>query len=137
MDDPDHGVLVTVIDLGLARMDSHDATSAGVHWTPFDEETFEGEGDYQFDVYRMMRTHNGDCWREYRPLTNVMVSVFHSLQYRRRGLMSCCQFVSYSGYTTSRSSCCSPNASAHPRWPGRVQPLNLHRGSVSASATSA
>ena len=74
MDDPDHGVLVTVIDLGLARMDSHDATGAGVHWTPFDEETFEGEGDYQFDVYRMMRAHNGDCWQEYRPLTNVMVS---------------------------------------------------------------
>ena len=74
MDDPDHGVLVTVIDLGLARMDSHDAAGAGVHWTPFDEETFEGEGDYQFDVYRMMRKHNGDRWNEFRPLTNVMVS---------------------------------------------------------------
>ena len=70
MDDPDHGVLVTIIDLGLARMDAH----AGVHWTPFDEETFEGEGDYQFDVYRMMRAHNGDEWTAFRPLTNVMVS---------------------------------------------------------------
>ncbi len=30
-------------------------------------------GDYQFDVYRMMRTHNGDAWEDYRPLTNVMV----------------------------------------------------------------
>ena len=70
MDAPAHGVLVTIIDLGLARMDAH----AGVHWTPFDEETFEGEGDYQFDVYRMMRTHNAGAWDAFRPLTNVMVS---------------------------------------------------------------
>ncbi|KAI0375861.1 hypothetical protein BV20DRAFT_1040419 [Pilatotrama ljubarskyi] len=72
MDDPDLGVLVTIIDLGLARMDAHDADGQGVHWTPFDEETFEGEGDYQFDVYRLMRAHNGDDWEQYRPLTNVM-----------------------------------------------------------------
>ncbi|OJT05338.1 Serine/threonine-protein kinase haspin -like protein [Trametes pubescens] len=72
MDDAAHGVLVTIIDLGLARMDAHDADGHRVHWTPFDEETFEGEGDYQFDVYRMMRTHNGDAWEDYRPLTNVM-----------------------------------------------------------------
>ncbi|TBU39697.1 hypothetical protein BD309DRAFT_1083246 [Dichomitus squalens] len=72
MDDAGHGVLVTIIDLGLSRMDSHDAAGAGVHWTPFDAETFEGAGDYQFDVYRMMRAHNGDRWHEYRPLTNVM-----------------------------------------------------------------
>ncbi|KAI0720324.1 hypothetical protein C8T65DRAFT_716067 [Cerioporus squamosus] len=72
MDDPDNGVLVTIIDLGLARMDSHAGAGDSVHWTPFDEETFEGEGDYQFDVYRMMRMHNGDTWEEFRPLTNVM-----------------------------------------------------------------
>ncbi|KAI1796185.1 hypothetical protein LXA43DRAFT_988756 [Ganoderma leucocontextum] len=72
MDDPDHGVLVTVIDLGLSRMDSHDGDGANAHWTPFDEEIFEGEGDYQFDVYRMMRTHNSDRWDDFSPLTNVM-----------------------------------------------------------------
>ncbi|KAH9850790.1 hypothetical protein C2E23DRAFT_834144 [Lenzites betulinus] len=73
MDDAAHGVLVTIIDLGLARMDAHDTEDMQrVHWTPFDDETFEGEGDYQFDVYRMMRTHNGDKWEDYRPLTNVM-----------------------------------------------------------------
>lgn len=73
MDDADHGVVVTIIDLGLARMDSHGGTTASVHWTPFDEETFEGEGDYQFDVYRMMRKHNGDEWEAFQPFTNVMV----------------------------------------------------------------
>ena len=67
MDDPSHGVEATIIDLGLARMDGGD----GVHWTPFDDEIFEGEGDYQFDVYRMMRVYVGE---EYRPITNVMVS---------------------------------------------------------------
>ncbi|KAI0832634.1 hypothetical protein BC628DRAFT_1407066 [Trametes gibbosa] len=73
MDDVAHGVLVTIIDLGLARMDAHDSEDAHcVHWTPFDDETFEGEGDYQFDVYRMMRTHNEDKWEDFRPLTNIM-----------------------------------------------------------------
>ena len=88
MDHPDHGVLVTIIDLGLARMDSHDGSTRGTHWTPFDEETFEGEGDYQFDVYRMMRTHNTGAWDAFRPLTNVMVSALHPFKYKRRELMS-------------------------------------------------
>lgn len=41
-------------------------------------------GDYQFDVYRMMKEHNGQSWEDYRPFTNVMVrivvvlGVFHS-----------------------------------------------------------
>lgn len=101
MDDAAHGVLVTVIDLGLARMDAHDASGHRVHWTPFDEETFEGEGDYQFDVYRMMRQHNGDAWEDYRPLTNVMV--------RTLCLCSYAQFAHVypirSGCTTWRSNC--------------------------------
>ncbi|TFY63228.1 hypothetical protein EVJ58_g3377 [Rhodofomes roseus] len=70
MDDESHGIEATVIDLGLARMETSDG--AETHWTPFEEEVFEGEGDYQFDVYRMMRVHNGDSWEAYRPLTNVM-----------------------------------------------------------------
>jgi len=67
MDDPSHGVEATIIDLGLARMDGGE----GVHWTPFDDEIFESEGDYQFDVYRMME---GGIGEEYRPITNVLVS---------------------------------------------------------------
>ncbi|KAI0321935.1 hypothetical protein OF83DRAFT_1161476 [Amylostereum chailletii] len=73
MDDPTNGVKATIIDLGLARMDpGNDSDDRGVCWTPFDEEVFEGEGDYQFDIYRLMRTHNGDEWETFRPLTNVM-----------------------------------------------------------------
>ena len=43
MDDDAHGVRATVIDLGLSRMNS-DERQSSVHWTPFEEETFEGEG---------------------------------------------------------------------------------------------
>jgi serine/threonine-protein kinase haspin len=45
MDHLVHGVKATVIDLGLARMDTQaDDGSTEVCWTPFDEEIFEGEG---------------------------------------------------------------------------------------------
>jgi serine/threonine-protein kinase haspin len=70
MDNYSSGIIVTIIDLGLSRMD---ASPTEVHWTPFAPEVFEGEGDYQFDIYRMMRNHNNGLWKEYRPLTNVMV----------------------------------------------------------------
>lgn len=45
MDDPLHGVEATVIDLGLSRMDAGDGHGGDpVHWTPIDQEVFEGEG---------------------------------------------------------------------------------------------
>lgn len=44
MDHPFHGVTATIIDLGLARMDARDGNNNGVHWTPFDDLIFEGEG---------------------------------------------------------------------------------------------
>lgn len=71
MDDPSHGVQSTIIDLGLSRIDQGHGNS---FWTPFTEEIFKGEGDYQYDIYRMMRKHNKDEWESFRPLTNVMVS---------------------------------------------------------------
>ncbi|KAA1466590.1 hypothetical protein DENSPDRAFT_811728 [Dentipellis sp. KUC8613] len=71
MDHPSIGIKATIIDLGLARMDGGSDTTA-IHWTPFDEEIFEGEGDYQFDVYRLMRNCNGNEWEKFNPLTNVL-----------------------------------------------------------------
>ncbi|KAI0089068.1 hypothetical protein BDY19DRAFT_985076 [Irpex rosettiformis] len=70
MDHDSHGVKITVIDLGLSRMETGEAN--GLHFTVPDEEIFEGKGNYQFDIYRMMRNHNTNSWRPYRPLTNVM-----------------------------------------------------------------
>ncbi|KAJ3505662.1 hypothetical protein NLJ89_g7304 [Agrocybe chaxingu] len=73
MDDLSHGVQATIIDLGLSRMDAGDGSDgARVHWTPFDEEVFMGEGDYQFDVYRMMRGLTGGDWESFHPVTNVL-----------------------------------------------------------------
>ncbi|GAA57240.1 serine/threonine-protein kinase haspin, partial [Clonorchis sinensis] len=34
-------------------------------------EIFECEGDYQFDIYRIMRDLNGNDWRPFHPLTNL------------------------------------------------------------------
>jgi serine/threonine-protein kinase haspin len=46
MDDSHHGVQTTIIDLGLSRMDAGDGDDGNpVHWTPFDEEVFMGEGE--------------------------------------------------------------------------------------------
>lgn len=70
MDDRAHGVEATIIDLGLSRIGQG---SLDTFWTPFTDEIFEGEGDYQYDIYRMMRKHNEDDWESFRPLTNVMV----------------------------------------------------------------
>jgi serine/threonine-protein kinase haspin len=72
MDAPAHGVGVTLIDLGLARMDAGGGTR-DARWTAPEPETFDGTGEYQYDVYRMMRAHVGDDWAQFRPLTNVMV----------------------------------------------------------------
>ncbi|KAJ6515596.1 hypothetical protein C8R45DRAFT_1205823 [Mycena sanguinolenta] len=73
MDDPLNGVQATLIDLGLSRMDAGDGSGGEmVHWTPFEEEIFQGEGDYQFDIYRYMRAHNGGNWEAFDPLTNAM-----------------------------------------------------------------
>jgi serine/threonine-protein kinase haspin len=47
MDDLSHGVEATIIDLGLSRMDAGDGGCGdNVHWTPFDEEVFMGEGRF-------------------------------------------------------------------------------------------
>ncbi|KAJ3574797.1 hypothetical protein NP233_g1521 [Leucocoprinus birnbaumii] len=73
MDDLDNGVQTTVIDLGLSRMDAGDGSNKeAVHWTPFDDEIFMGEGDHQFDIYRLMKSYIGSNWEGYHPLTNVM-----------------------------------------------------------------
>ncbi|KAG5654619.1 hypothetical protein H0H81_011594 [Sphagnurus paluster] len=78
MDDPVHGVHATLIDLGLSRMDAGDGDGGEiVHWTPFEEEVFMGEGDYQFDIYRMMRELISDTWEDFKPVTNVMLTHTH------------------------------------------------------------
>ncbi|KAG8936532.1 hypothetical protein FRC02_001498 [Tulasnella sp. 418] len=63
------GIMATIIDFGLSRMDTMDGQ---VYSTELDDTIFEGQGDYQFDIYRMMKVHNNGAWEPFRPLTNVM-----------------------------------------------------------------
>uniref|UniRef100_A0A8D8W1I5 non-specific serine/threonine protein kinase n=1 Tax=Cacopsylla melanoneura TaxID=428564 RepID=A0A8D8W1I5_9HEMI len=37
-----------------------------------DEELFQGEGDYQFEMYRMMRSQCGNNWQNFTPKNNVV-----------------------------------------------------------------
>lgn len=37
-----------------------------------DEDLFTGEGDYQFEIYRLMRKENNNCWGDYHPYNNVL-----------------------------------------------------------------
>jgi hypothetical protein len=66
-------------------------------------------GDYQFDIYRLMRKHNGSCWADFRPLSNVMVCPAILMQlYALNG-----QSNHYSGYITYSSNYSNPRTCAH------------------------
>ena len=67
-------------------------------------------GDYQFDVYRMMRELTRGIWEEYHPITNILVS--HLLLLTRRCTEA--EFENYSGYITfSLSSCIQRVSNLH------------------------
>ncbi|KAI3651361.1 hypothetical protein MP228_003783 [Amoeboaphelidium protococcarum] len=73
---PSGGVRCTIIDYTFSRVT---ISQQQVICRPYDEEAyFQGQGDYQFEVYRMMRDlldpqHTGDkqCWKEFNPKTNI------------------------------------------------------------------
>ena len=70
------GVKITIIDFTLSRMVGED----GVLYNDLEQdlELFDGVGeseggDFQFDVYRMMRDELKKDWSRYSPRTNVLV----------------------------------------------------------------
>ncbi|XP_054635026.1 uncharacterized protein haspin [Dunckerocampus dactyliophorus] len=64
------GVLVRIIDYSLSRLEIDGLTvSCDISK---DEELFMGQGDYQFDIYRLMREENGNDWNSYQPHSNVL-----------------------------------------------------------------
>ncbi|CAK6972198.1 uncharacterized protein haspin isoform X1 [Scomber scombrus] len=82
------GVLVRIIDYSLSRLEIDDLTVSCDIST--DEELFMGQGDYQFDIYRLMRKENGNNWSNYHPHTNVLwlhylCSKLLSMKYRGTG----------------------------------------------------
>lgn len=64
------GVFATIIDFTLSRMSEKEIIVFDD--LSRDEELFQGKGDYQFDVYRLMKEENGNNWEEFTPKTNVL-----------------------------------------------------------------
>ncbi|XP_064474296.1 serine/threonine-protein kinase haspin-like isoform X2 [Ornithodoros turicata] len=64
------GLTVAVIDYTLSRMKK----GGSIIFTDLsnDATLFTGEGDYQFQVYRLMRKSNKNNWESYNPYSNVL-----------------------------------------------------------------
>ncbi|KAG9476300.1 hypothetical protein GDO78_003064 [Eleutherodactylus coqui] len=69
-DIPNAGVQVKIIDYTLSRLDKDGLTVFCDLST--DEELFMGEGDLQFEVYKIMRQKNQNVWSSYKPYSNVL-----------------------------------------------------------------
>ncbi|XP_010609674.1 serine/threonine-protein kinase haspin isoform X2 [Fukomys damarensis] len=67
---PTHGLQVNIIDYTLSRLE-RDGIVVFCDIS-MDEDLFTGEGDYQFEIYRLMRKENNNCWCEYHPYNNVL-----------------------------------------------------------------
>ncbi|KAI9519086.1 hypothetical protein NQZ68_031357 [Dissostichus eleginoides] len=82
------GVLVRIIDYSLSRLEIDGLTvSCDIS---NDEELFMGQGEYQFEIYRLMRQENGNNWSNYHPHSNVLwlhylCSKLLSMKYRITG----------------------------------------------------
>ncbi|ETN69955.1 hypothetical protein NECAME_14987 [Necator americanus] len=63
-----YGIKVNLIDFTLSRMRKEETTI--FRDLESDEELFAGTGDYQFDIYRMMRHENQGDWLTFTPKTN-------------------------------------------------------------------
>ncbi|XP_017481927.1 PREDICTED: putative serine/threonine-protein kinase haspin homolog [Rhagoletis zephyria] len=66
---PTKGVRATLIDYTLSRMTFDNCC----HYNDIscDEELFTATGDYQFDIYRMMRDILSNNWETFEPRTNI------------------------------------------------------------------
>ncbi|XP_029785108.1 serine/threonine-protein kinase haspin [Suricata suricatta] len=67
---PTRGLQVNIIDYTLSRLE-RDGIVVFCDIS-LDEDLFTGEGDYQFEIYRLMRKENNNCWGEYHPYNNVL-----------------------------------------------------------------
>ncbi|XP_055984023.1 serine/threonine-protein kinase haspin [Sorex fumeus] len=67
---PSQGLQVNIIDYTLSRLE-RDGIVIFCDISK-DEELFTGQGDYQFEIYRLMRKENNNRWGEYHPYNNVL-----------------------------------------------------------------
>ncbi|XP_054164431.1 uncharacterized protein LOC128962116 [Oppia nitens] len=64
-----NGVLASLIDFSLSRMKS-DGFIIYDDLAKYND-LFEGNGDYQFDIYRKMRDNNQNDWQTFKPKSNI------------------------------------------------------------------
>ncbi|KAL7029709.1 hypothetical protein ACKWTF_006331 [Chironomus riparius] len=67
---PSYGVKATIIDFTLSRM-VYDGAVIYDNLAK-DQELFESSGDYQFDIYRLMRYRLENDFKRYDPYTNLL-----------------------------------------------------------------
>lgn len=65
-----HGIKATIIDYTLSRIEYEDCCL--YQNLAADPELFETTGDYQFDIYRLMRKHTKNYWAGFEPYTNIL-----------------------------------------------------------------
>ncbi|WKY00998.1 hypothetical protein Q1695_015195 [Nippostrongylus brasiliensis] len=73
-----YGVKVHLIDFTLSRMSKEGTTI--FRDLENDEELFTGDGDYQFDIYRMMRKSNQGDWLAFNPKSNCFWMHYLAMQ---------------------------------------------------------
>lgn len=67
---PSHGVKATIIDYTLSRILYKDCCL--YQDLSADPELFEAAGDYQYDIYRLMKSRTKGQWETFAPYTNVL-----------------------------------------------------------------
>ncbi|TPX32904.1 hypothetical protein SmJEL517_g04060 [Synchytrium microbalum] len=65
------GMHTTIIDYTLSRLEINGDFSQLCAVPLTDEVFFTGYGDFQFEIYRLMRSENGGDWLKFTPKTNI------------------------------------------------------------------
>lgn len=67
---PSKGVQATIIDYTLSRIQYNNCCL--YQDLAADPELFEAVGDYQFEIYRLMRARTENHWERFEPYTNLL-----------------------------------------------------------------
>nr|XP_041633366.1 serine/threonine-protein kinase haspin homolog isoform X3 [Drosophila kikkawai]XP_041633367.1 serine/threonine-protein kinase haspin homolog isoform X3 [Drosophila kikkawai] len=67
---PSKGVKISIIDYTLSRITI--GQSCYFNDLSSDEDLFSATGDYQYDIYRMMRNELKNNWASFSPKTNIL-----------------------------------------------------------------
>lgn len=85
---PTFGIVPTIIDFTMSRI-KHPETNADTYYDMADDdELFMSKGDYQFDIYRMMKDENRNNWAPFTPKTNIMWVHYLTDKFLRKGTYS-------------------------------------------------